>query len=352
MGKTQMVELAFGGLGLNTVRGTPRNPWDPDRHRVPGGSSSGAGVTLCEGSAWVALGTDTAGSVRIPASMTGNVGLKTSAGRWSCDGIVPLSPTLDSVGILTRSVADAAFAFACLDPDTAGPVALAQRIAGMSVTDLRIGIGEPALWDHCDPAIVAAVESALEDLEARGARLLRQPLPEVADAIALLQVGSVVSAECDEFLDAQLGGWHERISPHLRMRIEDGAAISAREYLSRKRRLRELARQAVGRFAEVDVIVSPTVPISPPTIEEIAELDAYRRANMAVLSNTCVANYLHLCALTMPVGLDFQGLPVGVQLLAPHGADLRLLAIASAIEKAIGKPGDRIGTAPMCSASG
>ena len=115
-GKTHTVEFAFGGLGANPHWTTPRNPWDRDKHRVPGGSSSGAGVTLAVGSALLALGTDTAGSVRIPASMTGNVGFKTSIGRWSVEGIVPLSPSLDTVGLLARSVEDVAFGFLALDP--------------------------------------------------------------------------------------------------------------------------------------------------------------------------------------------------------------------------------------------
>ena len=131
-GKTHTVELAFGGLGVNEHHGTPRNPWDAEHARVPGGSSAGAGVSLWEGSALVALGTDTAGSVRIPASMTGTVGLKTTPGRWPTAGIVPLSPTLDTAGLLARTAADAAWAFAALDPGSPDPRALVEPL------DLRL----------------------------------------------------------------------------------------------------------------------------------------------------------------------------------------------------------------------
>src|SRR5215470_7504773 len=121
MGKTHMVEFAFGGTGHNAHYGAPRNPWDATAHRSPGGSSSGAGVSLCEGSALLALGSDTAASVRLPAAMTGNAGLKLTKDRWSCDGVVPLSHTFDTPGILARSTADAAFGFAALDPQLGDP---------------------------------------------------------------------------------------------------------------------------------------------------------------------------------------------------------------------------------------
>ncbi len=346
-GKTHTVELAFGGLGINQHWGTPRNPWDPEVHRVPGGSSAGAGVSLCEGSAWLALGTDTAGSVRIPASMTGNVGLKTSHGRWSCQGVVPLSPTLDTVGILTRSVADAVYAFASLDPLLGDPQALLARCSKQRVANLRIGHGSEPLWHHCSTAIADAVSKTLAELETRGATLLEQHLPQAQTAVEMLQSGSVVSAECDEFIESELPEWRTLISPHLAMRLDDGANLSAREYLQRRRRLRDLAASTAIAFEAIDVLACPTVPITPPAVDQLTELHAYRDANLAVLSNTCVANYLGLCALTMPVALDPFGMPVGLQLLARHGAEEQLLAAALAIETVIGKPRQRIGRPPI-----
>src|SRR4051794_32470017 len=146
MGKTHMVEFAFGGTGHNAHHGAPYNPWDVAAHRSVGGSSSGAGVSLLEGSALLAFGSDTAGSVRIPACMTGNVGLKVTLGRWSTEGIVPLSFTFDTPGLLARSVSDVAYGFAALDPAGIDPVSFIARAGTRDLAGIRIGIGDPFLW--------------------------------------------------------------------------------------------------------------------------------------------------------------------------------------------------------------
>jgi len=344
-GKTHTVEFAFGGLGFNSHWGTPRNPWDASEHRVPGGSSSGAGVSLCQGSALLALGTDTAGSVRIPASMTGNVGLKTSFGRWSLDGIFPLSPSLDTAGLLTRTVEDAAFAFAALDPLTTEPVE--AFLEGLpSTTAPRLGLGEPALWDHCEDHIVDVVQGALEELARDGASFVDTTLPEVSDAQELLRQGNVVAAELAEFLSAMLPAWLDKLDPVVGSRIRDGGSISAAEWLGRKRRLDTISATASRHFEACDVIVSPTVPISPPRVDDVAEIDQYRPANLASLSNTCVANSLRLCALTLPVGLDKNGMPVGLQIMAPHGEENRLLGVGLWLENKLGNRRERIGNPP------
>lgn len=347
MGKTHTVELAFGGLGVNPHWGTPRNPWDAKVHRVPGGSSSGAGVSLWEGSAMAALGTDTAGSVRIPASMTGNVGLKTSFARWSTEHIVPLSTSLDTAGVLARSVADVAYAFSALDPAWGSWRAFEKSVPVCDVADLRIGIAGAPLWDDCSPGIAEAARAMIDALAKKGARLRDASVPEAKGAIELLHVGSVASAECDAFLEAELPQWRDHIDPIIKIRISDGGAISARELLLRYRKLRALSQSVVQRFDGLDVIAFPTVPITPPAVSDVSEIDAYRRANMASLRNTCLANYLSLCAITIPAGLDKAGLPVGLQLCARFGEEERLLAIALGIEAALGTPKDRLGTPPL-----
>ena len=347
MGKTHTVELAFGGLGVNPHWGTPRNPWDARVHRVPGGSSSGAGVSLCEGSALVALGTDTAGSVRIPAGMTGTVGLKTSYGRWSTAGIVPLSHTLDSAGVLAKTVADTAYAFAALDPAWGDASALEARIAGLEPGDLRIGVAGAPLWDDCSPGVGEQARAAIDALAQRGARLKDTAVPEAGDAIELLHQGSVASAECDAFLEAELPEWRAHLDPIITVRIADGGAVPARELLSRYRRLKQMSNAAAARFDGVDVIAAPTVPVSPPSVTEVADINAYRRVNFMALRNTCLANYLGLCAITIPVGLDTAGLPVGLQLYARHGEDERLLAVALTAERVLGVARERLGTPPL-----
>lgn len=337
-GKTHAVELAFGGIGLNNHWGTPRNPWDASAHRVPGGSSSGAGVSLIEGSALLALGTDTAGSVRIPASWTGTVGLKTSYGRWSLEGVVPLSPSLDTVGLLARSVADVIYGFAALDPEW-GDAASALP---------TIGVGGRCFWEDCDPGVAEAVQAALQELEAGGMRLIDAELPEAEDAMALLRVGGIVSAECDLFVETELPDWRPLLDPIIASRIADGAAISAREYLLRRRRIGELGAAAAQRFAGLDVIAAPTVPITPPELEALANVEDYRRYNLPSLRNTCAANLLNLCAITLPAGLDRAGMPVGLMLMAGHGREERLLTAALAAESILGTADRRLGRPPLC----
>ncbi|MGH6977327.1 MAG: amidase, partial [Stellaceae bacterium] len=199
-GKTHMVEFAFGGTGVNAHWGCPRNPWDAATARSPGGSSSGAGVALLEGSALIALGTDTAGSVRIPASATGTVGLKVTAGRWSTDGIVPLSHTFDTPGILARSVADAALAFTVIDPDAP------RAIEPANLTGLRIGI-DNAMWKDCSPGIAEAAKVAVDHLTRAGARLVTKTVPEFPAAFAVFCDGGVSAIELRRFLDRELPEW-------------------------------------------------------------------------------------------------------------------------------------------------
>lgn len=343
-GKTHTVELAFGGLGVNPHWGTPVNPWDSKNLRVPGGSSSGAGVSLLAGSAMIALGSDTGGSVRIPASMTGTVGLKTTVGRWSTQGIVPLSTTLDTPGVLTRSVADAAWAFAALDPAWGDPHSFIDHFGDRSARGIRVGIADRMMWENCSPGIEEALHVAIQELEKAGCEMVDILIPEVADCQELLRSGSVVSAECESFLSAELPEWKDLIDPIIRLRIDDGAAIPASEYLHRLRRIRQLEATARERLSQVDVMICPTVPITPPTVEEVADIKFYRPANMASLSNTCVGNFMNLCGLSIPAGLDAQGMPVGMQLLSSGGSEERLLGIGLAFEKVLGNAQQRLGT--------
>src|SRR5499426_474340 len=176
-GKTHMVEFAFGGTGLNAHYGSPYNPWDASAHRSPGGSSSGAGVSLCEGSALLALGSDTAASVRLPAAMTGNAGLKFTKDRWSTEGIVPLSFTFDTPGILARSMADAAFSFAALDPRLGDGFDFLRNVP-TGVGGIRIGIADSWFWDGCENGIGEIVRSAIDSLARAGAVVKEATLPE------------------------------------------------------------------------------------------------------------------------------------------------------------------------------
>ena len=345
MGKTHTVEFAFGAIGLNNHWPTPRNPWDDTVHRVPGGSSSGAGVSLCQGSALIALGTDTSGSVRIPAALTGNVGYKPTIGRWSTEGISPLSPTLDTPGILARTVDDAMFAAAEMERHF-GRIqgAIGSGTVGGA---LRIGIPGELFWDDCDPGIAQAVRAALGELERAGHRLVPLRFSEAPQAFEVFKAGGTSGAELLAFLRHELPEWIPQLDSNVATRMHAAAEVSAVEFMLRKKSLDAWARQARRHFETIDVIATPTAAESPPALEALATWDQYRPLNLKMARNTSIANLLQLNALTLPVGLDALKLPVGLQIMADHGRDDFLFAAGRAMEEVLGTARDRIGTAPL-----
>ncbi len=342
-GKTHTVEFAFGGLGTNAHWGTPLNPWDGSQPRVPGGSSAGAGVSLLEGSADVALGTDTAGSIRIPAAFTATVGLKLGARRWSREGIVPLSPTLDSVGVMARTVDDASFAFHALDgrPDQAWhPSAMPDA----SHVDLRIH--ERHFFDDGDPSTLETLQDALRELGRGGFRIGTARMPEVGAALGLFNKGSVTGVECLSFIRRELPQWEHWLEPAVAPRVRSAVTISGPEYVRRRARLGRLARSARLRFGPGEVLVAPTVVRGPPTLHEVSTSDGYRKANLLALRNTSVANSLQWCAISVPCGLDAQRLPVGLMLMLPAGRESELLGVARRVERILGTAEQRFGPLP------
>jgi aspartyl-tRNA(Asn)/glutamyl-tRNA(Gln) amidotransferase subunit A len=349
MGKTHMVEFAFGGTGHNAHYGAPYNPWDASAQRSPGGSSSGAGVSLCEGSALLAFGSDTAASVRLPAAMTGNAGLKITKDRWSTAGIVPLSFTFDTPGILARSMADAAFSFAALEPRLGDSFAFLRRVPD-GVDGLRIGIAESWFWDGCENGIDGVVRAAIDKLARAGAVVKETPLPEAREAFAVFSEGGVSAIELRAFLDRELPDWLNTIDPVNAPALKNAETLSAREYLTRLLRLQTAAKTAAVHFDDVDVIATPTVMVSPHVLGEETGPEQFWARNRKIVHNLVPVNYLGLCAATLPVGLDRIGMPVGLQLIAKGGDDERLVLIACAAEGVLGTPREIIGVPPMCGA--
>jgi aspartyl-tRNA(Asn)/glutamyl-tRNA(Gln) amidotransferase subunit A len=347
MGKTHMVEFAFGGTGQNAHYGSPRNPWDATYHRSPGGSSSGAGVSLCEGSALLALGTDTAASVRLPAAMTGNAGVKITKDRWSTEGIVPLSFSFDTPGILARSMADAAFGFAAIDPHLGDGFAFLHRVPS-DVRCIRIGVADSWFWDGCENGIAEVVRAAIDRLADAGASLKEKELPEAHEAFTVFCEGGVSAIELRSFLDRELPDWLTTIDPINAPALKNAESLSAREYLARRLRLLEAAKSAAARFDDVDVIAAPTVTCTPHILTEESGSEQFWARNRKIVHNLVPVNYLTLCAVTLPVGLDRVGMPVGLQLIARGGEDERLLSVACAIERVLGTSRQVLGVAPMC----
>lgn len=345
-GKTHTVQFAFGALGTNPHWGTPRNPWDAEAHRAPGGSSAGAGVSLWEGSALLALGTDTAGSVRMPASMTGTVGIKTTQGRWSTDGITPLSHTLDTPGVLARNVADAALAFSVIDPEASGdPARFLAEIEGAEIGDFRIGVCE-AFFASCDPGVAEGVHAALAQLEAAGARVSRVDIPGLDEVDQIFRSGGLSAHEFASFIQDELPDFLVDIDPMVGARFDKMAALTVADYQGRIRRMAALSEAAHAAVAGVHAVVGPTVPITPPKIADVAEPKAYLKANLMAARNTTMANLLAMCAVTIPVALDGAGMPVGLQVMCAGGADARAVAVARACERVLGTARDRIGVPP------
>jgi aspartyl-tRNA(Asn)/glutamyl-tRNA(Gln) amidotransferase subunit A len=347
MGKTHMVEFAFGGTGHNTHYRSPYNPWDRNAHRSPGGSSSGAGVSLCEGSALLAFGSDTAASVRLPAALTGNAGLKITKDRWSTAGIVPLSFSFDTPGILTRSMADAAFSFAALDPHLGDSFAFMRGVPE-SLAGMRIGVADSWFWDDCENGIDEIVRAAIDTLARAGAVVKETSLPEAREAFAVFSEGGFSAIELRAFLDRELPDWLATIDPVNAPALKNAENLSAREYLTRRLRLADAANSAAARFDEVDVIATPTVMVSPHVLADETGPEKFWARNRKLVHNLAPVNFLTLCAATVPVGLDRIGMPVGLQLIAKGGDDERLVAVACAAERVLGTPRQILGVPPMC----
>ena len=347
MGKTHTVEFAYGGVGLNPHTSTPRNPWDREVNRIPGGSSCGAGVSLWEGSALVALGSDTGGSIRIPASMTGVVGHKTTKGRWSMQGVVQLSNTFDTVGALTRTVEDSAWFFGSVDPFWGDPSSLLEKLTETSLDEVRIGIPECSIWEACQDDLRDVLGTALTELEAAGAQVQRVEGSLLDDAADLYLTCGIGKAELSAFLNTHLPDWVEELHPIVGTRLVDPHQLDGpthHEALSRQRRI---SAKAGELFIDNDVLVLPGHLVTPPPIQEVvSNLEAYGHINYTTLRATCAVNFLDLCAICVPVGLDSTGMPVGLQLIARGGDDEKLLGIALAIERSLGTAKDRLGSPP------
>jgi aspartyl-tRNA(Asn)/glutamyl-tRNA(Gln) amidotransferase subunit A len=343
-GKTHTVEFAFGWLGTNRHYGAPRNPWDATRHRVSGGSSSGAGVSLWQGTAVLALGSDTTGSVRMPASWTGTVGLKVSRGRWSCDGLLAQSETLDTPGLLARTVDDLVPAFAAVDGAPTGWTAELRRgeLAGV-----RLGVVARPFFEACSPGVAEGVQAALVELERAGVELIDLALPEAEPAFELWCQGHLSAPEAYATLTSRFGDWVPTLDPNVWTRMRTFGELPASEYIERRRRVLAWMDSVDARLLGIDAFVTPTIAITAPTLEEVAELDGYRRHNVSASRNAAILSLLDVCAITLPVALDGAGIPVGLQLAARRGRERDLVCLAAAIERCLGTARQRLGTPPL-----
>jgi aspartyl-tRNA(Asn)/glutamyl-tRNA(Gln) amidotransferase subunit A len=323
LGKTHMSELAFSGLGLNPVTATP--PCVNDADAVPGGSSSGAAASVAFGLAPAAIGSDTGGSVRIPAAWNDLVGLKTTHGRLSLEGAVPLCEMFDTVGPLARSVEDCAELMAVLEGGRAAD------LGGATLAGARLLVLETVVLDDLRAAPASGFEAALARLAAKGARLERGAIPEVAEAMGL--AGVLFTSEAYGIWRDTIEAAPQKMFPRILERFRTGAAVSAADYVAAWRRLRVLRQVWAARVAGYDAVILPTAPILPPDARRLMTDDAYYVAeNLLALRNTRVANLFGLCAITLPTGQPSCGL----SLMGPAMGEARLLRLAAAVERVLG----------------
>ena len=329
VGRTNMTEFAFSGLGINPHYGTPKSPWERDVGRIPGGSSSGTAVAVADGMVVGGLGTDTGGSCRIPAAFCGVVGYKPTARRVPITGVVPLSTSLDSIGPLANSVA----CCAALDGVMAGEAGAAPVAA--SLAGLRLGLVENFFLDGMDATVSAAFELAVAKLSAAGARVVRMRLPVMEDIVAANAKGGFAVAEAYAWhrgLLARAGGKYD---PRIRSRIERGSQQSAADYVDLLAARTRIIAAANAATAGVDALIMPTVPVVPPRIADLDDEREYGRVNLLVLRNCAVGNFLDRCAISLPCHAPGEA-PVGLMLVGETMGDARLFAIASAVETALG----------------
>lgn len=346
MGKTHTVELAYGAVGINSHWDTPRNPWDAQNHRIPGGSSAGAGVSLCAGSALLALGSDTGGSIRIPASLTGTVGHRVTIGRWPTTGVVPLSTTLDTVGGLTRSVQDSTFFFGSIDPSWGDSWALRKQLDRSQLQGIRLAVPRCEIWSDCQADIATVLQRALGELASSGWETSETDgnLLDVASD-HYLTAGNE-GAECLAFLARELPEWLEILDPVVGRRLEGSPALGSDRYAASVSAMERMVARSDELFENADLLALPTAIITPPVVSDLEDLERYIETNRATLRPTGPASILRLCALTIPVGLDSAGMPVGLQLVAPEGRDELLLAAGLVAERILGPARIRLGVPP------
>jgi len=287
MGKTHTVELAYGAVGINPHWGTPWNPWDAEEQRIPGGSSAGAGVSLLEGSALVALGSDTGGSIRIPASMTGTVGHKTTKGRWSTDGVVPLSHTLDTVGALTRSVEDSIYFFGAADPAFGRPGALLEQCEEIASPGMRIALPHCTIWGDCQADIGLVLGQALTELGNADCSIVWVDGALLDQAEHLYMNGGMPGAECTDFLARDLLGWMDILHPTVGERLAGAPTLASARYAETVAARDLMVASAGALFDGCDVLALPTAMITPPTVADCADFETYLATNASALRPTC-----------------------------------------------------------------
>jgi aspartyl-tRNA(Asn)/glutamyl-tRNA(Gln) amidotransferase subunit A len=329
LGKTKTVEFAFGPAGTNAVRGTPQNPWDAAVARLPGGSSSGSAVAVAAGLCAFALGSDTGGSIRLPAALCGVFGLKTTVGRWSTQGVFPLSPTLDSVGILSRSAQDAALIYAAVSGrDVVSPAA---------VDSLRLGWFPDYFFADLDPDVEAYTIAAIELLKGLGAITIERRMANLEDRARFN--GTLVPAELLATLGrSRFDAERERMDPVVAHRLSAGLDLKADEYIALLRAHERMKAVAEAEMQDLDGWLAPTCAAVALPVERAADIAQGAELARRLTRNTGPMNMFGQCGTSTPVQSLIAPLPVGLQVTCRPFQEERALSIALALERVVGPP--------------
>ncbi len=328
IGKTNMSEFAFSGVGFNPHFGTPRNPSDAEVERIPGGSSSGAAVSVALGLAVAALGSDTGGSIRIPAALCGLVGFKSSQFRVPLQGAFPLAPSLDTVCAMTRSVADCAWVDGVLSGQ-------ALEFKPRPLSGLRLALPQCVVMQDLDAQVGAAFERALSTLAAAGVELVELPLQELAEVAEINQPFGLSPMEAHRIHAERLRTQAACIDGRVVQRIRMGEGASPEHYHALLKRRATWIGQMEQALFGFDAVLCPTVPlVAPPTASVLASDAAFFRVNGLLLRNTSLFNFMDGCSISLPCQAPGD-LPVGLMLSAARGRDAALLSVAAAVEAAL-----------------
>ncbi len=335
LGRTNMSEFAFSGMGINPHYGTPLSIWDRKTRRIPGGSSSGSAVSVAEGIVIATLGSDTAGSCRIPAAFNNIVGVKPSFGRMSLNGIYPLSPTSDAPGPLANDV-DSCYLLDQLMSGQLTPTSMLPRLKSRDIASLKLVIPESEVLSDLDDEVQRAFDKSIETLKAAGVNIEFRKISSIDDCIDMFAKRAVVVHEAYHYHREMLERFGDQYDPFVGQRLLTGAQISDQEQLSRyqeKARIIELFNQQF-RASGADALLYPTVACVPPAIAETESIDDARRVNLRCLRNTATANHFDGCSISLPCH-PVDTAPVGLMLSAMNGDDEALYRIAVTLETVI-----------------
>lgn len=326
LAQTNMTEFAYGALGLNRTYGTPTTPLRPGEQLVSGGSTSGGAVAVALGVADVSLGSDTSGSIRIPAAFCGAAGFKPSQGRYSPGGMIPLAPSFDAPGLVARTAARLRH----IDDALVGRQA--TRNAPRAITDLRLVVPRDAIAAGAtDSEVLDTFEHWLGALAAAGATITETDLPMMTEASLAARHGSVIAVEAFDWHRDLIAAHPDEYDPLVGTRIQHGATVPAEQYVAALRTIRECVRRYDEAMERADAVVTPTVPILPPRVADVQTLEPYLAMNTEVLRLTEFANRLDLPSVTLPGGLD-EAQPIGLMLTGRRGGDDDLLDLAVLVE--------------------